>query len=111
MDNEFATALPPRLTLVIGQRLGLRLPGAFGAGADWHCEVQAPSSEPACIQAVLLPAPAPPPGAGLPASWSRDEILQVDALRPGRCRLLLWLSRAWEPQRRSAQQMAEVEVS
>jgi predicted secreted protein len=73
--------------LRVGEKTTIRLPGLGLSGYRWTAEVSGDA-----VTVSLRPAPRPPhpPGA------SAEEILEIEARRPGRATVLVEQRRSWE---------------
>jgi hypothetical protein len=107
------TSLPDRVELAVGQDHAVVLPSYAGSGNAWSAAcVDGPEVARAAIEvrADAVTRTPPRPGEGPPAPFLVPEVLTIRALRRGRARWRLTLSRDFAPQPPTAEHDVEILV-
>jgi hypothetical protein len=84
------------LELSVGDVEQLELVGRGSAGYSWQTELEGPEGVLEVRHASSGPLPAAAAGGPPPSSGSLPEVLELEALRPGRVLVRLALRRSWE---------------
>jgi len=98
--------LPAALTLHVGERRRLRLPGLAQAGYRWKAKVES-GAERVDVETAFDDAV---PAAKVPAGQFAPEVLSIVARAPGRAKVRLAQARSWEENAAIAEHRLDITV-